>query len=79
MVSVKQAVVSLLAQLPDDCSIEDIQYHLYVIEKIHHGLEAAQTEGTIPQEEANEALLFYIQTSNLLSEPASSTNISSPN
>jgi hypothetical protein len=49
MASVKQAVVSLLAQLPDDCSLEDIQYHLYVIEKIHHGPEAAQTQGTIPQ------------------------------
>ena len=60
MASVKQAVVSLLAQLHDDCSLEDIQYHLYVIEKIHHGLEAAQTEGTIPQEEAEERLAKWL-------------------
>jgi hypothetical protein len=60
MSSVKQAVVSLLAQLPDDCSFEDIQYHLYVIEKVYRGLEAAQTEGTIPQEEAEKRLAKWL-------------------
>lgn len=33
MSTTKEQVQSLLQQLPDDCSIEDIQYHLYVIEK----------------------------------------------
>lgn len=60
MSSVKQAVVSLLAQLPDDCSFEDIQYHLYVIEKVYRGLEAAQIEGTIPQEEAEKRLSKWL-------------------
>ncbi|MGH7494703.1 MAG: hypothetical protein ACREOO_20215 [bacterium] len=30
----KDEVKALLMKLPDDCSIEDIQYHLYVLEKI---------------------------------------------
>ncbi|MEW6496479.1 MAG: hypothetical protein AB1589_28740 [Cyanobacteriota bacterium] len=60
MSSVKEAVVSLLAQLPDDCSFEDIQYHLYVIEKVYRGLEAAQTEGTIPHEEAQKRLSKWL-------------------
>lgn len=60
MSSVKEAVVSLLAQLPDDCSFEDIQYHLYVIEKVYRGLESAQTEGTIPQEEAQKRLSKWL-------------------
>jgi len=40
-----------LNQLPDDCSIEDIQYHLYVLEKVRQSLSAASLENTIPQEE----------------------------
>ncbi len=49
--TVKQEVHALLNRLPDDCSLEDIQYHLYVIEKVRNGLEAAEAQGTIPQEE----------------------------
>jgi hypothetical protein len=30
----KQEVEQLLQQLPDDATLEDIQYHVYVLEKI---------------------------------------------
>jgi hypothetical protein len=30
----KQQVESLLHKLPDNCSLEDIQYHLYVLDKV---------------------------------------------
>jgi hypothetical protein len=49
MVTAKQEVTSLLNKLPDDCSLEDIQYHLYVIDKVRHGLKAADIRGTISQ------------------------------
>ncbi len=52
MSSAKEEVESLLDKLPDNCSLEDIQYHLYVIEKVRHGLEAADPLGTLTQEEA---------------------------
>ncbi len=48
----KVEVASMLDALPDSSSFEDIQYHLYVLEKVHRGLERAATEGVIPQEEA---------------------------
>ncbi|KAB0242703.1 MAG: hypothetical protein EWV75_19930 [Microcystis wesenbergii Mw_QC_S_20081001_S30D] len=51
MNSIRQKIESLLNQLPDDCSIEDIQYHLYVLEKVRQSLSAASLENTIPQEE----------------------------
>jgi hypothetical protein len=51
MNSIRQKIESLLNQLPDDCSIEDIQYHLYVLEKVRHSLNAASLENTLPQEE----------------------------
>lgn len=51
MSTAKQDVESLLSKLPDDCSLEDIQYHLYVIEKVRNGLESADTQDTVSQEE----------------------------
>jgi hypothetical protein len=60
MSTAKDEVESLLRKLPDDCSLEDIQYHLYVIEKIHRGIERAEKEGTISQEEAEKRLSKWI-------------------
>ena len=56
MSTAKEEVESLLARLPDDCSLEDIQYHLYVLEKINQGLEAADTQGSLSQEEVEQRL-----------------------
>ena len=52
MSAAKQEVEALLRKLPDECTLEDIQYHLYVIEKVQRGIEVAETQGGIPQEEA---------------------------
>lgn len=60
MVSVKEEVASLLERLPDDCSMEDIQYHLYVLEKVRRGLASAETEGVIEQEEVEARLSKWL-------------------
>jgi hypothetical protein len=44
MSTAKKEVEALLDKLPDDCSLEDIQYHLYVIEKVRNGLEFADSQ-----------------------------------
>ena len=54
MSTAKEEVHALLSKLPDDCSLEDIQYHLYVIEKVRNGLEGADLQGSIPQEEVEQ-------------------------
>ena len=51
MNTAKDEVKSLLKKLPDSCTIEDIQYHLYIIEKIRKGIERAEKEGTVSQED----------------------------
>jgi predicted transcriptional regulator len=56
MATAKEEVEELLGKLPNDCSLEDIQYHLYVLEKVRNGLESAETERAIPQEEAEARL-----------------------
>ena len=47
----KQEVKSLIDKLPDDCTLEDIQYHMYVVEKIQRGIETAESEGNFSQNE----------------------------
>ena len=56
MPDIREQVASLLDRLPSDVSIEDIQYHLYVMEKVRNGFEAADQEGTLTQEQAEERL-----------------------
>ena len=60
MNTAKDEVRNLLNKLPDDCSLEDIQYHLYVIEKIQHGLHVAEEQGTFSQEEAEDRLKKWL-------------------
>jgi len=54
MSTTKEEVTSMLNNLPDDCSLEDIQYHLYVLEKIRRGTERAEAEGTLTHAEVKE-------------------------
>jgi len=56
MSTAKEEVHQLLSKLPDDCSLEDIQYHLYVIEKVRNGLDVARSQGTVSQEEVEQRL-----------------------
>ena len=56
MNTAKKEVRSLLQKLPNDCTLEDIQYHLYVIEKINRGLKRAKSEGGISQQEVEKRL-----------------------
>jgi ribosomal protein S20 len=56
MSAAKQEVKALLKKLPDECTLEDIQYHLYVVEKIQHGIDAAEQHGALSQEEAEQRL-----------------------
>ncbi len=51
MNTAKDEVMALLDILPDNCSLEDVQYHLYVAEKIRKGIERAGKEGTFDQDE----------------------------
>jgi hypothetical protein len=60
MKTAKQDVEQLLNKLPDDCSVEDIQYHLYVLDKVRRGLEDAHVNSTITQEEVESRLSKWL-------------------
>ena len=47
----KEAVRALLDRLPDDCSIDDVQYHLYVVQAVEEGVADSEAGRTIPHEQ----------------------------
>ncbi len=51
MNTVKQTLQTLIDELPDDCTLEDVQYRLYVTEKINRGIERSHQEGTTTQDD----------------------------
>jgi hypothetical protein len=51
MASPKDEVSALLEKLPEDATYEDIQYHLYVLEKVTRGLDRADAEGALHVQE----------------------------
>lgn len=52
----KEAVRALLDTLPDDCSIERILYHVYVLQKIEEGEQAIREGKVIPHEKVMQEL-----------------------
>lgn len=57
----KQEVIDLLEKLPDDASMDDIQYHIYVRQKIEKGLEAASRGEVISQEDAEKRMVCRLE------------------
>jgi len=57
----KEAVLKLLETLPDDASFEDIQYHLYVLQKIQAGEEAIDAGEIIPNERVMRELAQWVR------------------
>ncbi len=57
----KQEVLELLEQLPEDASLEDIQYHIYVRQKIQLGLDAGHEGKVISQEEVERRMARWFE------------------
>ena len=60
MQKIKEEVSSLLTRLPDDCSLEDVQYHLYVLQKIERGLKDMEEGRVYTQEEVEKRMAKWI-------------------
>jgi predicted transcriptional regulator len=52
----KQAVRDLLDRLPEDCTLEEVSYHLYVLQSVQAGLNEAEAGDVVPHAEVAEAL-----------------------
>jgi predicted transcriptional regulator len=60
MSAAKEAVRQLLDQLPDDVSLEDIQYHLCVRQKLERGLKDADEGRVLTQEEMEQRMARWL-------------------
>jgi len=60
MVAVKQKAQKMIQNLPDNCTYEDIQYHLYIIEKINNGIKRADNKEVLQHKDAKERLSKWL-------------------
>lgn len=51
MSTVKQEVWEMLGKLPDTCTFEDVQYHLYILGKIRRGMDDVEAGRVLTQEQ----------------------------
>ncbi len=56
MSETKSEVRGLLDRLPDDCSLEVVLYHLYVVQKVEAGLRDAADGRSISHDQVGEEL-----------------------
>ena len=60
MNTAKEEVRKMLDQIPDDASFEDIQYHIYVHEKVEHGLKDIEEGNLLSQEEVERRMSKWL-------------------
>ncbi len=60
MQTAKDEVRQLLDRVPDDASLEDIQYHIYVRQKLDRGCEAADQGRVLSQDEVERRMARWL-------------------
>lgn len=60
METAKRQVEEILATLPEDASLEDIQYHIYVRQKIEQGLADADAGRVLSHAEVERRLAKWL-------------------
>lgn len=60
MKSARKEVRKILDQIPDDASLEDIQYHIYVCQKIERGLQDMDHGRVLSREQVEKRMSRWI-------------------
>jgi predicted transcriptional regulator len=60
MASPKQDVFKILEALPEEASLEDIQYHLYVLQRIERGREDVEAGRVLGAEEVERRMARWL-------------------
>ena len=61
MSAIKEQAIRIIESLPEDCTLEDIQYHLYVREKVERGIRAIEKGETVSQAEAEKKVREWLK------------------
>jgi hypothetical protein len=54
MITAKEHVIAVLKEIPDDCTMGDLLYHLYVSYRVGSGLKDIEEGRVVPQAQAEE-------------------------
>lgn len=60
MSSVKDEVRRILEKLPEDASLEDVQYHIYVRQKVERGLRDVAEGRVLTQDEVEKRMARWL-------------------
>ncbi|MDA8017903.1 MAG: hypothetical protein MPN21_10690 [Thermoanaerobaculia bacterium] len=60
MATAKQHAQRVLDTLPDETSLEDIQYHLYVLQRVERGRQDIEAGRLIPQDEVERRMARWL-------------------
>jgi|APHig6443717497_1056834.scaffolds.fasta_scaffold501090_2 predicted transcriptional regulator len=60
MESAKEEAIQLIRRLPDDTTLEDIQYHLYVQQKVRRGMQDVEEGRVYTQEEVEKRMKRWV-------------------
>lgn len=61
MKAAKEEILEILEGLPEDASLEDIQYHIYVRQKIDHGLDDVEAGRTLSEAEFDQRMRKWLE------------------
>jgi predicted transcriptional regulator len=61
MRTAKEEVQRILRELPEDASLDDIQYHIYVLQKIGRGLEDMEAGHVLSEEEFDHRFAKWLE------------------
>ena len=61
MNAAKEEVMRILESLPEDASLDDIQYHIYVRQKIDRGLDDVEAGRTLSEEEFDRRMARWLE------------------
>jgi predicted transcriptional regulator len=60
MESAKEEAMQLIRRLPDDTTLEEIQYHLYVQQKVRRGMQDVEAGKVYSQEEVEKRMKRWV-------------------
>jgi len=60
MPTVREDVRQILDRLPDDTTYEDVQYHLFVRQRIQRGLEELNSGRTVTQQDVEQRMQKWL-------------------
>jgi len=59
--TVKEQAIQWIQSLPDDCTLEDIRYHLYLREKVQEGMSAFEQGQVCSHDEVKRRMAEWLK------------------